>query len=122
MAGMRRERYEPMTLGNMRQNGVRTLAIYCGAMNCHHQGIVDVEQYADNIPVPSFRSRMRCTVCGHRGADARPNWSEQNRGGGLNPGIRPLPRARFDERPLDQEAGVAVAKSHRRARALAPAA
>jgi hypothetical protein len=76
---MRRERYEPMTLGNMRRNGVRALAIYCGATNCHHQAVLDVERYADDVPAPSFRPRMRCAVCGHLGADARTNWSGQGR-------------------------------------------
>jgi hypothetical protein len=37
---MRPERYEPMTLGNMRRNRVRSLAVYCGAMDCHHQAIL----------------------------------------------------------------------------------
>ena len=41
---MRPERYEPMTLGNMRCNGIRTLAVYCGAMDCHHQAVLDVDQ------------------------------------------------------------------------------
>jgi hypothetical protein len=70
------ERYEPMTLGNMRRNGVRTLAIYCGAMDCHHQVILQVERYTDDVPVLVFGPRMRCTVCGHLGADARPNWGD----------------------------------------------
>jgi hypothetical protein len=40
---------EPMTLGNMRANGVRSLDVCC--WQCHHRGII--------------------------GADARPNWREQ---------------------------------------------
>jgi hypothetical protein len=31
-----------MTLGNMRENGVRSLAIYCGAIHCQHQAVLDV--------------------------------------------------------------------------------
>jgi hypothetical protein len=30
---------EPMTLGNMRANGVRSLAVSC--MLCHHEAVVD---------------------------------------------------------------------------------
>jgi hypothetical protein len=33
---MRPDRYEPLTLGNMRRNGVRRLMVYCGAIDCHH--------------------------------------------------------------------------------------
>ena len=34
-----------MTLGNMRQNGVRTLAITCGALHCHHYATIDVSSF-----------------------------------------------------------------------------
>lgn len=66
-----------MTLGNMRENGVRSLAITCGALWCHHKAILDVADYADDVTVPSFYPRMVCTVCGAIGADARPNWNER---------------------------------------------
>jgi hypothetical protein len=63
-----------MTLGNMRQNGVRRLAVSC--CQCHHNGILDVEGYGDDVPVPSFGARMVCTYCGVIGCDARPNWPD----------------------------------------------
>jgi hypothetical protein len=66
---------EPMTLGNMRQNGVRSLAVSCTI--CHHEGRLDVEAWPDHVPVPTFGPRMVCTRCGIVGADARPNWKEQ---------------------------------------------
>ena len=66
-----------MTLGNMRENGVRTLAITCVAMGCHHYAILDASAFADDLAVPSFGPRMVCTVCGAIGADARPNWNER---------------------------------------------
>jgi hypothetical protein len=66
-----------MTLRNMRENGVRSLAITCGALHCYHQSILDVSSFADDVTVPSFGPRMACTVCGAIGADARPNWNER---------------------------------------------
>ena len=66
------EAHEPMTLGNMRANGVRSLAITCGALWCHHCGVLDVSAYSNDVTVPSFGSRMVCTACGAIGADARP--------------------------------------------------
>jgi len=69
--------FEPMTLGNMRQQGVRSLWIRCGALHCNHVAITDVSAFADDATVPSFGSRMVCTVCGAIGADARPNWQER---------------------------------------------
>jgi hypothetical protein len=47
-----------MTLGNMRTNGVRSLAITCGAQWCHHCGVLDVSAYSDDVPVPAFGPRM----------------------------------------------------------------
>jgi hypothetical protein len=61
----------PMTLRNMRENGVHSLAITCGALWCHHQAVLDVSAYADDVTVPSFCRRMVCTPCGAIGADAR---------------------------------------------------
>ena len=65
-----------MTLGNMRANGVRTLAVWCSGCGCDHYRVLEVSTYADNVPVPSFGPRLRCERCGHLGADARPNWNE----------------------------------------------
>jgi hypothetical protein len=70
----------PMTLGNMRANGVRSLIVYCGT--CHRDAVFDVDRYPDAVPVPAFGPRMVCTRCGMIGADARPNWAESHRGSG----------------------------------------
>jgi hypothetical protein len=64
-------------LGNMRRKGVRSLAVSCAI--CHHQAVLDVEAWPDDVPVPAFGQRMVCTRCGIIGADARPNWREQQR-------------------------------------------
>ena len=69
--------FAPMTLGNMRENGVRSLAITCGALWCHHEAVLDVTAFVDDVSVPSFGLRMVCTVCGAIGADARPHWNER---------------------------------------------
>jgi hypothetical protein len=65
-----------MTLGNMRQNGVRGLDVTC--LHCGYHTDVNVDAWPDDVPVPSFGPRMRCTKCGHLGADARPNWTERS--------------------------------------------
>jgi hypothetical protein len=66
-----------MTLANMRQQNVRWLSITCGALGCHHQAVLDISDYVDDVAVPAFGPRMVCTVCGAIGADARPNWNER---------------------------------------------
>jgi hypothetical protein len=45
---------KPMTLDNMRANGVRTLAAWCGGRGCNHLRVFDVSAYPDDVPVPSF--------------------------------------------------------------------
>jgi hypothetical protein len=64
-----------MTLGNMRQNGVRGLDVTY--QHCGYHTEVNVDAWSDDVTVPSFGPRMRCTKCGKLGADARPNWIEQ---------------------------------------------
>jgi hypothetical protein len=66
---------EPMTLANMRENGVRSLAIYCH--QCHHETVINADHWPDEIEVPSFGPKMVCTKCGTIGADVRPNWRER---------------------------------------------
>jgi hypothetical protein len=66
-----------MTLGNMRANGVRTLAARYLGRAYYHLAILDVAGFGDDVPVPAFGPRMVCTVCGAIGADARPNWNER---------------------------------------------
>jgi hypothetical protein len=66
---------DPMTLGNMRANGVRSLAVSCWV--CHHRAILSADPWPDHVPVPTFGPRMVCTRCGIIGADAWPNWQEQ---------------------------------------------
>jgi hypothetical protein len=65
----------PMTLGNTRANGVRSLDVSC--WQCHHRTILSADPWSDHVPMPSFGPRMVCTRCGIIGADARPNWQEQ---------------------------------------------
>jgi hypothetical protein len=59
---------EPLTLGNMRANGVRSLFVSCWIR--HHRAILS----ADLWPDAAFGPRMVCTRCRLVGTDARPNW------------------------------------------------
>jgi hypothetical protein len=69
-----RQPAEPMTLGNMRSLGPRSLDVTC--KGCGHHTTVNVDDWHDETPVPSFGPRMRCKKCGHLGANVRPDWAQ----------------------------------------------
>jgi hypothetical protein len=68
---------EPMTIANMRESGVRSLAFQCH--RCHHERTMNVDHLPGDLTVPSFVPRMVCTKCGIVGADVRPNCPERKR-------------------------------------------
>jgi hypothetical protein len=43
-----------MTLGNMRELGVRNLVAHCLNPSCRHEGLIDVSKLADDVEVLSF--------------------------------------------------------------------
>jgi hypothetical protein len=57
-SGMPRNRHRgpPMTLGNMRANGVRSLAVRCPL--CRHTAVLAVDAWPDHVPTPSVAPRM----------------------------------------------------------------
>jgi hypothetical protein len=64
-----------MTLGNMRKQGVRHLIGYCHN-DCRHQALIDVSDCPDDVEVRWFQQRGKCSKCGGRQVDVRPNWEE----------------------------------------------
>ena len=64
-----------MDLANMRVNGVRWLLVSC--RSCHVARVLNMDAYDGALTVPSFGPRMVCQACGAKGADVRPNWTEQ---------------------------------------------
>ena len=66
----------PMDLANMRRQGVRGLAVYCLNHACQHRTVISADDYPDDTTVPSFALRMKCSKCGGRRVDVRPNWKE----------------------------------------------
>ncbi|WP_068021067.1 hypothetical protein [Rhodoplanes sp. Z2-YC6860] len=64
-----------MDLANMRQNGVRSIDVHCS--DCSHHAIKNLDNFPGHLAVKSFERRMRCTQCGSRRIDVRPNWLEK---------------------------------------------
>jgi hypothetical protein len=76
MARIRHPPGQPMTLGNLRQLGVRGLIVACFDPSCRHERALGVDDYADEVEVSSFAPRMVCSKCGGNRVGVRPNWKE----------------------------------------------
>jgi ribosomal protein L37E len=64
----------PMTLGNMRSLGPRSLDVTCAV--CGYRTIVNVDFWPDEAMVLSFGPQLRCRRCGHQGVNVRPDWTQ----------------------------------------------
>jgi hypothetical protein len=70
----------PVTIASVRAHGVRQSPVYClgkreGDWPCHHSGKLAIDRFQSE-EVLSER-RCRCTVCGWRRVDLRPDYSKQ---------------------------------------------
>lgn len=69
----------PMTLDNMRKNGVRDLRVHCLTYLCHHAATFNVDVYPGELPVKWFQQRMRCTKCQGTQTGVRPAWQSYSK-------------------------------------------
>jgi hypothetical protein len=47
--------------------------VYCG---CGHQASVDVSKLPGDLAVPEIKHRLRCSKCGKRPSETRPDWAQ----------------------------------------------
>ena len=62
----------------MRSLGVRSIFATC---DCGRREAVDVSALPDAVTVPALRWRLRCSKCGARPNDVRPDWREHRASG-----------------------------------------
>ena len=62
---------EPVTIGALRRDG-RLLWCYC--LDCQHEAEIDLgaSGLADDIPVPEAGRHFKCSRCGGKRVDTRP--------------------------------------------------
>jgi hypothetical protein len=72
-------RPEKITFGEMREEGVRGVLVYCGDYRCSHSIALSADRWPDAIRLSDLEPRLTCRACGKRGADARPdfNWNRK---------------------------------------------
>jgi hypothetical protein len=61
---------------------------WCHAPMCWHEAVLTFDELArfgatDRTKLWDLGTRLRCTSCGARSADAQPDWSQTQRGGSL---------------------------------------
>jgi hypothetical protein len=76
---MRSKPGPPMTLANMRANGVRAVTATCA--NCGRSADVNVDALPENVHVPEAGQRLRCSACGGKTISTRPAWHTARRQG-----------------------------------------
>jgi hypothetical protein len=74
-------RQKKITFGEMRASGVRGLLIYCSDYRCSHSTAICGDRWPDDVRLSDLEPKFTCQVCGHKGADVRPNfgWEEEAR-------------------------------------------
>jgi hypothetical protein len=63
----------PMDFTNMRSLGVTSVDVYRA---CGHQASVDVSALPSDLAVPEIKHRLRCSKCGKRPDETRPDWAQ----------------------------------------------
>nr|WP_246801069.1 hypothetical protein [Bradyrhizobium genosp. L] len=74
---------QKITLGEMRQSGVRGLLVYCSDHRCSHSvelAPAEVDQWPDDVRLSDLEPRFTCKECHRRGADIRPDFPRQKWG------------------------------------------
>jgi hypothetical protein len=64
--------FEPMTLANMRLNGIRTVIASCA--NCGRSADVNVDLLSETLTVFEAGKRLCCSSCGGRTMSTSPAW------------------------------------------------
>jgi hypothetical protein len=68
------KRAEKITLGEMRSSGAYGLVVFCSDYKCAHSVTISAEDWPDDVRLSDLEPQFVCKVCGHRGADIRPNF------------------------------------------------
>jgi hypothetical protein len=67
--------FEPMTLADMRENGVYSVIATCE--DCAHKSTENVDALPKTIGVLEAGLRLRCSRCGRKRINTQPAWHPQ---------------------------------------------
>jgi hypothetical protein len=74
---MTRER--KITLGEMREMGIRRFLVYCSDYRCSHSSEISADRWPDHVRLSDLEVEFVCQACGIKRADLRPdfNWPKK---------------------------------------------
>ncbi len=64
-----------ITLGEMRESGLRRVLVYCADYRCSHF-VISADAWTDDVRLSDLEPRFTCQACGHRGSDVRPEFND----------------------------------------------
>jgi hypothetical protein len=67
-------RPQKITLGEMRDMGVRGLLVYCSDYRCSHSVAISADRWPDHLRLSDLEAMFVCQACGIKGADLRPDF------------------------------------------------
>jgi hypothetical protein len=75
------EHPQKITLGEMREMGVRGVLVCCSDYKCSHWGRIIADRWPDHVRLSDLEPLFVCQACGTRPADLRPNfhWEKEQR-------------------------------------------
>ena len=73
---------KPVTIASLQAHGVSQLVVYCRGKRswdwpCHHSGELPPDRFGADEVLGDIERRCRCTACGWRRADVRPDYRRQ---------------------------------------------
>lgn len=71
---------QKITLGEMRDSGVRGILIYCSDYRCSHHIAINADLWPDRVRLSDLEPRFVCQVCGKKGAEVRPDFGPARMG------------------------------------------
>jgi hypothetical protein len=74
MGAMSASRPIKISFGDMREQGVRGVLIYCSDYKCSHSIALSAYRWPDHLRLSDLEPRFVCEACGKRGANVRPDF------------------------------------------------
>jgi hypothetical protein len=79
---------QKITLGEMREMGIRGLLVYCSDYHCSHWTAISGDRWADHIRLSDLEPGFACQACGTKGANVRPDF-EWDKAPKARPALQP---------------------------------